>query len=134
MKHIFLLLTLVTTTLNVHASQVREVSSQHEFNYLISTNSKVVVDIFATWCGPCRRMAPVFARLAQEHPEALFIKVDADKAPQILQALGVDSFPTFKLYTNGQPYTTINGSNEKKLEKAVKGLVSSRSISDIDAD
>jgi len=133
MKQLFLI-TLVLTALNVHASQVREVSSPNEFNYLISSNSKVVVDIFATWCGPCRRMAPIFARLAAEHPDALFIKVDADKAPQILQALGVDSFPTFKLYTNGQPYITINGSNEKKLEKAVKGLVASRSVADIDAD
>lgn len=127
----FLLFTLVLSTANVYAGGlVREVSNLDEFRHIVATNDKVVVDVFADWCGPCRRMKPVFENLSQKYRSAKFIKVNSDMAPQIANELGVEGLPTFVLYSGGQMYKKVQGSNERKLESAIEKLVSSRGMPD----
>merc|ERR1712230_83825 len=58
----------------------------------------VVVDFTATWCGPCQRIAPVFAKLAEEMPDVVFVKVDVDENDETASACGIQSMPTFQFY------------------------------------
>ena len=63
----------------------------------------IVADFWATWCGPCRAMAPVFERAAQElEPSARFIKVDVDAEPHLAAEFGVRGVPALLVFKDGQ--------------------------------
>ena len=63
---------------------------------------KVLVDLFATWCGPCRMLSPIVEQVEQEHPEVKFLKVDVDELPQVAARYDVVSIPTLVLLENGE--------------------------------
>lgn len=63
---------------------------------------KVLVDLFASWCGPCRMLAPIVEQVEQEHPEIKFLKVDVDELPQVAARYDVVSIPTLVVLENGQ--------------------------------
>jgi len=74
-----------------------------EFQDIISNNEVVFVDFFATWCGPCKMLAPSIDKLAEEHPEVKVIKVDVDQENALAMQFGVQSIPTLITFKNGQP-------------------------------
>jgi thioredoxin 1 len=80
----------------------------------------VVVDCFATWCPPCRQIAPVFADLASQYPNVVFIKVDMDKVPQLKSVLGVWALPTFCFFRYGKKVGSFMGANERLLLKGLE--------------
>lgn len=82
-------------------SNVLHVNAQ-EFNDLISNNGLVFVDFFASWCGPCKMLAPSVDKLAAEHPEAKVVKVDVDQENALAMQYGVQSIPTLIVFKNGQ--------------------------------
>ena len=63
----------------------------------------VFVDFFASWCGPCKMLAPSVDKLAAEHPEAKVVKVDVDQENALAMQYGVQSIPTLIVFKNGQP-------------------------------
>ena len=73
-----------------------------KFEAAMSSGETFLVDFFATWCGPCRQMAPTFERLAKEHPELHTAKVDIDVAGDLADLCGVRSVPTFILFSGGK--------------------------------
>src|SRR5574344_2210410 len=63
---------------------------------------RVLVDFFATWCGPCSMLSPLVEKLAKEHEEIKVIKVDVDQAEEIAATYNVYSIPTLVYFENGQ--------------------------------
>ena len=70
----------------------------------------VVVDFWADWCGPCKMMAPSFARAAAElEPDVRFAKVDTERHPDLAAQYGIRSIPTLILFANGHEQARISG-------------------------
>lgn len=68
----------------------------------IADNENVFVQYSAGWCGNCRIMKPKFKMMSNDHEEALFLIVDAEKFPESRKLANVDNLPTFAAFKNGQ--------------------------------
>ncbi|CAL1277124.1 unnamed protein product [Larinioides sclopetarius] len=82
----------------------------------------VVVDFTASWCGPCRRIAPFFEELGRRYPAIIFLKVDVDQCPETATSQGVTSMPTFIFYKNKMKIGQVSGADSAALEAKVKEL------------
>lgn len=72
------------------------------FNSIINSETPVLVDFFATWCGPCKTQSPILAELATELGEKIkIIKIDVDQNPEIANRYQVQSVPTLMIFKNG---------------------------------
>lgn len=88
------------------------------------SNKVVVVDFFATWCGPCKMLAPVFEELAKEMPNVKFFKVDIDESLDLARQYNVSSVPTIKIFRKGDLMETLIGFMPKeKLAEAIKKYI-----------
>jgi len=80
----------------------------------------VIVDFTATWCGPCKRIAPFFDELSTKYPKAVFLKVDVDQCQETAAANGVSAMPTFICFRNKTKIDKIQGADNKALEEKIK--------------
>ncbi|KAI9473605.1 MAG: PITH domain-containing protein [Benjaminiella poitrasii] len=100
---------------------IQEVQAPSDFQKLLATKDKlIVVDFFATWCGPCKMIAPFYTQLSTKYPNAVFAKVDVDKVKQVAAACKVTSMPTFHFYKNGKKLNEMKGASPQQLEQYVK--------------
>jgi thioredoxin 1 len=88
----------------------------------IPIDKKVVIDFFADWCGPCKRVAPVYAELAEKLTDIVFIKVNVDEAEEVAEGFEVTSLPTFILLNKGNIYKKIEGANLNELVNSLENL------------
>ena len=77
----------------------------------------VLIDFWATWCGPCRMMGPIFEELAKELPDITFAKVNVDEASELAMRFNVLSIPTFVVLRGGSEIGRFSGAMAKDVVK-----------------
>ena len=81
---------------------------------VLESERPVLVDFWAAWCGPCRLMNPILDELHAERDDIKIVSVDADTEQELSVRYGVLGLPTFVLFQNGAPVTSLVGSRPKK--------------------
>ena len=85
---------------------------EKDFNEKVK-DGKVLVDCFATWCGPCKMLSPIIDELAKEVTDYSFYKLDVDKNEEIARQYGIMSIPTLLIFENGELKQTLVGFKSK---------------------
>ncbi|KAF2734134.1 thioredoxin-domain-containing protein [Polyplosphaeria fusca] len=101
-----------------------EISAPLHFQTLLNAHTYLVADFYATWCGPCKAIAPSYTQLSKAHtqPNKLaFVKVNVDEQREVAAKYGITAMPTFLLFKDGKVVETIRGANPPALKKAVEG-------------
>ena len=99
---------------------VRELTDDAFEQEVLKAELPVVVDFWAPWCGPCRAVAPILERLADEQEgRVLFAKVNIDEHPQYAARFGVLSIPTTILFEAGEPRETVIGARPRSHYETV---------------
>lgn len=107
---------------------IKHPEAKEEFDKLISGNKPVLVDFFATWCGPCQMMGPMLDEMVKNYKnidKVKIAKVDIDLLRDVAAEYGVMSVPTFILFDGGKPVETMVGMRScddltRSLDKLMK--------------
>lgn len=98
------------------------INSKEEWAKFIAetkTGKVVVVDFFATWCGPCRMVSPYFEELSTQFPSVTFLKVDVDVCESVAQECDVSAMPTFQVWKNGAKAGEVVGASKDGLKNMI---------------
>jgi len=92
--------------------------SEEEFDDFVKKHPFVLVDFWASWCGPCMMIAPIIEELAREYAgRVVFAKVDVDRNRRLAMRSGIMSSPTLMLFKDGKPVDMIIGAQPKPMIK-----------------
>ncbi|KAH7102526.1 thioredoxin, partial [Auriculariales sp. MPI-PUGE-AT-0066] len=96
---------------------VDSVAGLKNFRDIIEKDEFSIFDFWATWCGPCRVMAPIFQKLANQHAGKIrFYKVDHDVEEDIVEEIGVRGLPSFVMFRKGQLVGQVIGARPPQLQ------------------
>jgi thioredoxin 1 len=72
--------------------------TKENFEQTVSENDMVIVDFWASWCGPCKTFAPIFTKVSEEFPDLVFAKVETDQQQELAGAFQIKSIPTLMIF------------------------------------
>lgn len=99
---------------------VQQIKSAEEFEQAIATEGKlVIIDFFATWCGPCKMISPMVEKFAVEYSQAAFFKLDVDEVGTIAQKHDVTAMPTFLYFKDGKEIARVVGANPAGIKQTI---------------
>jgi thioredoxin 1 len=96
-------------------------NNESELHTLLDTYDKVIVDFYADWCGPCKRLTPIIDKVARDQHDIKFAKVNTEHAPSLVNQFGIRSIPTLLFFKNGTLIKRTQGlMSEVELKNAIK--------------
>lgn len=105
------------------------VTDQDFAEQVLQAQIPVIVDFTASWCPPCRALAPVFARLSTLYAGKMrFARLDTDENMQTPIQIGVQAMPTLVLFANGQPAGRLVGPHPARLQASIERLLAHSGI------
>ncbi|KAI9022088.1 thioredoxin [Hyaloraphidium curvatum] len=106
---------------------VKALVTKADFDAFIQANPKVLVDFWATWCGPCRAISPYVEELAGPKGgytgTIVFAKVDVDENEEAAGEAGISAMPTFQTYHKGKKVGEVIGASKEKVKALADALV-----------
>ena len=98
---------------------VLELTVENFEQEVLQSDKPVLIDFWATWCGPCRMMGPVVEKFADDHPEIKVGKVNVDEQMPLAGAFGIESIPTLIAIKDGKAIGTVVGVRPKEALQAL---------------
>ncbi|TGZ84496.1 thioredoxin-domain-containing protein [Ascodesmis nigricans] len=112
---------IIAITSPVRAQPADISHSTADYNSKVGNKDKlVVIDFHATWCGPCKAIAPQIEKYSKQYADVEFYKIDVDEVPDVAQQFGVRAMPTFKFVKNGNVVGEVVGANPKAVQAAIE--------------
>lgn len=101
-------------------STIKQLNTLPELQSAISSKQLSVVDFYATWCGPCKAIAPQLEKMNTEYENVNFYKVDVDESPEVAGYCGVSAMPTFIMFKDGKGLGKIVGADPRGLKQGIE--------------
>ncbi|KAL8995081.1 MAG: hypothetical protein Q9169_005117 [Polycauliona sp. 2 TL-2023] len=99
---------------------VHNLTSKSDYDAAIADPSLMIIDCMATWCAPCKVVAPEIVKMSNTHTAARFYKLDIDEVTDVAEELGISAMPTFVIFKEGKRIGEVVGAHVNVLEAKVK--------------
>jgi thioredoxin 1 len=101
-----------------------EVLAPLHFRTLLTSHTYLIADFYATWCPPCKQIAPIYAQLSAQHNapgKFAFVKINVDEQRELAGQYGVTAMPTFLVFREGKKVQEVRGADVRGLKMVVEG-------------
>ena len=91
-----------TPVKNAAESKVKNLTYEEYDQEVLSSDKRILIDFYATWCAPCRVLSPIVEEVAEEYDNVKLLKVNVDEEPELVEYFGITAMPTLVVMENGQ--------------------------------
>jgi thioredoxin 1 len=114
-----------------------EISAPLHFRTLLNAHTYLIADFYATWCPPCKQIAPIYNQLSSTHAvpgKFAFVKINVDEQREVAGQYGVTAMPTFMLFKDGKKVEEIRGADVRALKAAVERVAGEVKVMGVKAE